>query len=290
MLLSGEFKEAIEVSEHLLEIDPAHQYAYLVRGRALVELGRSEEAMAAFDELLRANNWRYLQIAASYGRRSGEYEAAERYLGRVTELDPDNREPWIERSRLYIDQGAFDTAMESAARVETLVGGSLLGRLLAAEAIAASGPLGAALESVGVCIEAEHFKGDEKLLRAAIAAILTRSVRNFGPRNLPEGLVKLRSLLASLPHEGILGRILTDLLKDNLARFEGSMDEWENALGGLACSLADLPDCQIPLRMLHAAVSYTKTGDEKQLLKLPLEQRQLLQEVLPPQGPGHVFR
>jgi len=48
--------------------------------------------------------------------------------------------------------------------------------------------------------------------------------------------------------------------------------------------LADLQDCQIPLEMLRAAVTYTKTGDEKQLLKLPLEQRQLLQEVLPLQG------
>ena len=98
--------------------------------------------------------------------------------------------------------------------------------------------------------------------------------------------MKLRSLLASLLHEGVLGRILTDLLKDNMSRFAGSLDEWENALGGLAFSLADLPDCQIPLEMLHAAVTYTKTGDEKQLLRLPLEQRQLLQEVLPPQGPG----
>ena len=204
---------------------------------------------------------------------------------RVTERDPDNRELWIERSCLYIDQGALDAAVESAARVETLPGGSLLGRLLAAQAIAAGRPLRAALETVGVCIEAEQFKGDEKLHQNAVVAILTTSVRNFGPRYLPEGLVKLRSLLASLLHEGVLGGILTDLLINNVSRFAGSLDEWENALGGLASSLADLPDCQIPLGMLHAAVTYTKTGDEKQLLRLPLEQRQLLQEVLPPLGP-----
>ena len=286
LLWSGEFKEAIEVANHLLEIDPAHHHAYLVRGRALIKLGRSEEAMVAFDELLRTNHCPSLLTAASYARRSGGYEAAERYLGRVAALDPDNRELWIERSDLYIDQGAFDAAVESAAKVETLPGGSLLGRLLASEAIAAGRPLKEALEAVGVCVEAEHFKGDEKLLQEAIVAILTRSVRNFGPRYLPEGLVKLRSLLASLLHEGVLGRILTDLLKDNMSRFAGSLDEWENALGGLASSLSDLPDCQIPLGMLHAAVTYTKTGDEKQLLRLPLEQRQLLQEVLPPQGPG----
>ena len=286
LLWSGEFKEAIEIAEHLLDISPEHSHSHLVRGCALVELGRPEEARAAFDELLRANHCPYLLTAASYARRSGDYEAAERYLGRVAERDPDNRELWIERCRLYIDQGAFDAAVESAARVETLPGGSLLGRLLAAQAIAAGRPLGVALETVGVCVEAEHFKGDEQLHQNAIVVILTTSVRNFGPRYLPEGLLKLRSLLASLLLGGVLGRILTGLLTEKVWRFAGSLDEWENALGGLASSLADLPDCQIPLGMLHAAVTYTKTGDEKQLLRLPLEQRQLLQDVLPPPGPS----
>ena len=284
LIESGEFKEAIEVAKHLLEIDPAHDYAYLVRGCALVQLGRSEEAMSAFDELLRANHHAYLLIAASYARQSGECWAAERYLGRVAELDLDNRELWIECFRLHIAQGAFDEAMESAARVETLPGGSLLGRLLAAEAIAAGRSLGAALEAVGACVNAEQFKSDETLHQDAIVAILTRSVRNFGPRYLPEGLVKLRSLLASLLHQGVLGGILTDLLIHNMSSFAGSLDEWENTLDGLAVSLADLQDCQIPLEMLRVAVTYTKTGDEKQLLRLPLEQRQLLQEVLPLPG------
>ena len=109
LLWSGEFKEAIEVAEHLLEIDPAHDHAYLVRGRALIELGRSEEAMAAFDGLLRSNHCPSLLTAASYARRSGGYEAAERYLGRVAVLDPDNREVWIERSGLYTSTRAHST-------------------------------------------------------------------------------------------------------------------------------------------------------------------------------------
>jgi len=281
---SGEFKEAIEVAKHLLEIDPAHHHANLVLGCALVELGRSEKATAAFNELLRADHCPYLLTAASYAKRSGDYQAAQRYLDRIADLDPDNRELWIERFRLQIDQGAFDAAAESAARVETLPGNSLLGRLLAAEAFAARRPLGAALEKVGACVEAKSFKKDEKLHRDAIVAILSASVRNFGPRYLAEGLVKLRSLLASLLYQGVLGGILTDLLIHNMSRFAGSLDEWESILDGLASSLADLQDCQIPLEMLRAAVTYTKTGDEKQLLKLPLEQRQLLQEVLPLQG------
>ena len=50
------FKEAIEVADHLLEIDPSHGYAHLVRGSAYLKLRRLEEATAAFDELLRTNH------------------------------------------------------------------------------------------------------------------------------------------------------------------------------------------------------------------------------------------
>ena len=283
---SEEYDEAIEVAEHLLEIDPAHDHAYLVRGCALMRLGRSEEAIAAFDQLLTGNHSFSLLIAARYARKSGDYEAADRYLKRVTERDPANRELWMERSYLHIDQGAYDAATNSAAGVEALPGGYLLGRLLAAQAVAAGRPLGEALETVGACVEAEHFEGDEQLHRDAIVAILTTSVRNFGPRYLPEGLLKLRSLLASLLDEGVLGRIMTGLLMEKAWCFAGSLDEWENALRELASSLADRADCEIPLGMLHAAVRYSKTGDEKKLLSLPLEQRQLLQEVLQPPGPG----
>ena len=281
LLRIGDFKEAVEVAEHLFEIDPEHHHASLVRGCALVELGRSEEATAAFDQLLCTTHHRSLLAAASYARRSGDYDAVERYLGRVEELDPDNRELWVERFRSHIDQGAFDTALENAARVESLPRGSLLGRLLAAEAFAAARPLEAALEPVVECVEDERFKGDERMPRDQIVAILSTSVRNFGPRYLPEGLVMLRRLLASLVHEGVLSRILTDLLKGNISRFTGSLDEWESALARVASSLADLPNCQIPIGMLRAAVTYTKTGEEKPLLQLPLEQRQLLREVLP---------
>ena len=283
LLCSEEFEEAIEVAEHLLDIDPEHSHSHLVRGCALVELGRLEEAMVAFDELLRANHCTYLLTAASYARQAGDHEAAQRYLGRVAERDPDNRELWIERFYLYIDRGALDAALDSAKRVETLPDSSLLGRLLAARAIAGGKPLGVALDAVD-CVEAEYFKGDVQLHQKAVVAILTMSVRKFGPRYLPEGLLKLRELLASLLHEGVLGEILTDLLRENVDRFAGPLDEWENALDGLATSLADLADCRIPLGMLHAAVAYSKTGDEKRLLSLPLEQRQLLQEVLPPPG------
>ena len=196
--------------------------------------------------------------------------------------DPD-RVHVEEAVRCSLDEGAFDAAAESAARLEALPGGSLLGRLLAAQVAAATEPLPVALDVLGAVLERQDFESEEELHLEATVGILAVSLRNFGPRYLPQGLAKLRELLADLLDEGVIGRTLTDFLKANAdAGFTGSLADWERALEGLAASLADLPDCRIPLEMLQVAVRYTKTGDGRHLLSLPLEQRQLLEDVLPP--------
>ncbi|MDD9983874.1 MAG: tetratricopeptide repeat protein [Gammaproteobacteria bacterium] len=282
LLFSGEWEEAIDVAEHLIEIDPAHFHAHCVRGRALIELGRPADAIAVLDQLLPTDDCHSLLLAASRVRGIGDYASAGRYLDRVAELQPDNRKLWIERTRLHIDEGAFDAAAESAARIEALPGDSLLGPLLAAQAAAATEPLPVALDTLGGVIELGDFENDELLHLKATAGILTVSVRNFGPRYLPEGLAKLQGLLKERLDDGVVGRILTDFLKANIEDgFAGALADWEAALESLTASLADLPDCRIPLEMLQTAVRYTKTGDEKQLLSLPLEQRQLLEDILP---------
>ena len=269
--------------DDLIEIDPEHSHALYVRGRALIELDRPEDAIAAFDELLSTNDCYSLRFAASEVRGIGEYASARRYLDRVAELNPDNRDLWIERTRLHLDDGAFDAAAESAARIELLTGGSLLARLLAAQAAAATQPLHVAFDKLDGILEPEDFQCDERLHLEAIAGALAVSVRKFGPRYLPQGLAKLRDLLTVLLAEGVLGRILTDFLNEFVRDgLEGAPADWETAFESLASSLDELPDCRIPFEMLQVAVRYTNTGDERHLLSLPLEQRQLLEEVLPP--------
>ena len=244
-----------------------------------------ERRQAAFrqDELLSASDCHSLLLAASSARGIGDYAAAGRYLERIAELQPDNRELWIERIRLHIDEGAFDAASESAARIEALPGGSLPGRLLAAQVAAVTDPLPAALETLPAVLDPEDFESDEERHVEATVGILTISLRNFGPRYLPQGLAKLRDLLTDRLEGGVVGRILTDFLKANVDDgLTGSLADWERALDSLSASLTNLPDCRIPVEMLQVAVRYTKTGDKRHLLSLPLEQRRLLESVLPP--------
>ena len=254
-----------------------------VRGEALIELGRPADAIAALDELLPMNGCHSLLLAASCVRGIGDYVSAGRYLERVAELQPDNRELWIERTRLHIDERAFGAAAESAARIAALPDGLLLGRLLAAQAAAATEPLPVVLDTLEAVLDPEDLESDEERHLEATVGILTISLRNFGPRHLPKGLTKLRDLLTDRLEGGVVGRILTDFLKANVDDgFAGSLEDWERALESLSDTLADLPDCRIPVEMLQVAVRYTKTGDERHLLGLPLEQRQLLESVLPP--------
>ena len=275
------FEEALSAAEHLIKIEPAHTHAHSARGYALIELGRPEDAIAALDELLATDDFRSLLVAASWVRRIGYYTPARRYIERATELHPENKELWIERTRLHIDEGNFDAATQSAAKVEALPGSSLLGRLFAAQAAAATGPLQAALDRLGTILERKDFKNDARHFEATVG-ILAISVRNFGPRYLPQGLTKLRDLLKNLLDEDVIGRILTDFLNECIKDgFAGSLADWEMALESLSSSLADLRNCRIPIDMLHVAVRYTKTGDERHLLNLPLEQRQLLEDILP---------
>ena len=280
LLYSGEWDEAVDVAEQLIKIDPECFHAYYVRGLALAELNCPEDAVAAFDNLLSTKDCQDLLIAASTVRNLGDYASPKRYLARVAELQPDNQDLWMETTRIHILEGFFDAATESAARIEALPGCSLLGRLFAAQAAAATRPLHLALDALGTAFQPEDLKGDDQLHVEAATEVLTVSVRNFGPRFLPEGLMKLRSQLGSLADTGVLGRILANFLHENVDDgFAGSLPEWETAFEGLLASLEDLSDCQIPLQMLRAAVNYTKTGDERHLLSLPLEQRQLLEAV-----------
>lgn len=277
LLFSGHWAETVEVTGRLIDIEPDHRHAYSVRGEALLRLGRP--ATEAFDQLLRFDDHAALLLAASRIREAGDYASARRYLSRAAELEPGDPGLWVERARLEIDEGALDAAIESACRIEALPGHALLGGLLRAQAAAARQPLDMALDGLQTTLGPKDFDDDEGQHLDATVAILSVSTRTFGPRYLPQGLAKLRDLSSHWPDRSLAGAVLTGFLEENLEHgFAGSLADWESALQDVAGVLADLPDCHIPLTMLQAAVRYARTGDHRDLLALPLEQRELLEE------------
>ena len=271
----GDYRQATEVASRLIELDPTDSNARYMRGSALIKLGRIPEAINDLDGLLLTKDFRSLMLAASATRRIGYYDAAVRYLERATELQPDDLEPWRERTLVNLDAGNYDAARQNVARLEARSTNSLTTRLLAIQVSATTTPLDTVFERLDFD---EDMVKDENI--EAFSAILSVSVRAFGPLYLHQGVLALQKLLSNAHFNGILGVVLTIFVRENAKAFEGSLEHWDDCLNRLSHSLADQPDTEIPLQMLNAAVRYSKSADERHLLSLPLEQRQLLTDIL----------
>ena len=282
-LLHGEeYEEAINVARRLIEIDPRRAHAHYVCGEALVGLSRPADAIDALDELLQLDSHHALLCAASLAREVGELEAAKRYLHRVFELQPENRDLWCQLTSVYIEEQDLETARECAADASAKVGDPLLGCVLQAQVSAATDPLQTAFELIEKDSDVGEAGEDISSYIDSLAQVIWISVCRFGPRYIEAGLVKLRDLSTNRWGGGVFRGILTRFLKQIAQQdFPGSLSEWEGALEGLAASTAHLPECRIPVGMLKAVVAYSKTGEQKHLLGLPLEQRQLLEDILP---------
>lgn len=279
LALAKDFEGSALAAKHLIELDSDHTHAYFARGRALIELGRTDEGISVLDHLLATDDYHSLVLAAEESRLVGEYSSAKRHLDRAAELEPDNPELWIERTRLGIDLGDFDSAIASATKLEAITSSAIPARLLRAQAQAGSTPLSEVISDLETDLVLKDVH-DQDALGRVVSIMLAVSVRQFGAKYLHQGIVKLRELFGDAMGQGVVGNILVDFLHQNTADFEGPLEDWEECLDKLARSLADLPECSIPIKMLNAAVRSVKTGDKNHLLTLPLEQRQLLEENL----------
>ena len=150
---------------------------------------------------------------------------------------------------------------------------ALFAQLLMTPALAGRAPLDDVFARVSLSAEF-----DAKRVARWFGKALAVSVRTFGPKYIVRGLVKALEILAEEAEEELLGMILTVFLFESDGVFAGHLDDWETALDGVGDALADRADCRVPMEMLTAAVMYTKTGDERHLLRLPLEERRLLEE------------
>ena len=281
LLYLGDHEEALRVAGRLIELDPGHGHAYAVRGKCLIELGRVGEAVAAFDQTMDLDDSHALLLAASELVSIGHTEAAGRYLDRAAQMDPDHPGLWEERVRLCTEVGDYEGAIDSGRKLESLSEDPRLARLLVVPAMAARAPLYEVFARV-----VESGAVDIRSAGEPFGKALAVSVESFGPKHLVRGVAKALELVGDAADGGVPGSMLSVFLFESDGVFAGQLQEWETALGGLERALGERADCRVPMEMLTAAVMYTKTGDERHLLSLPLEGRSLLEELLADAAPA----
>lgn len=278
LLEVGDHRRAVDVARKLLELDPDHLHAYLVLGMALLELGEKEHAIEELEYLLDKEDHSSLLHAASILESADEYALAQQFATQASKLQP--KDPWArtQLARIHLKKREFHLGLANARKAEDIGSTRLATRLLISQGLAATESLRVALDELdGEYTGSDRvFKSEESLESIGLAIAI--SLRQFGPRHLSRGIEKLRIMASDVVDEGVVGRILTTVLTNNIGEISGSTDEWEKSLQELRELLKDDPTSEIPLNMLTAAAMYKQTKDKQHLIALPVEQRQLLEE------------
>ena len=272
LLTLGEFAQAIEEIERLIQIDPGHAQSYVLLGKCLLELGQLDRATSTFNRVIELEDSDSLLLIASELLEQGHGDLAKSYMERVIEFCKDNSSALAEASRLFTVICEYEASMEAIGAFESISGDATRASCLATPNLASKAPLADAIDSFSLVDEMEA----EELVRLVGSSIAV-SVLNFGPRYLVSGISKAREVLKASTHEVHIGTILTELLVHSSLNFSGSIEAWEVALHELQLEFSNESDCQIPVQMLEATVMHRKSGDERHLLNLPLEQRTMLE-------------
>jgi len=269
---------AAKLLERLIAIQPDYPEAHLTLGHALLDLGRTDEALRAFRDAISIKP----DLAAAHNglgiafQRLGQWPAARAALQRAVALLPSYAEGWTNLGNILWSQGALDNAI--AAHREALkfrpdyavayanLGTALRAKGLLSEAIAAyrealarapnlagaHNDLGTALRETGNPAQAlEAFDRALALDPANPGTAYNRGVALSDLDRLPEAEAALRRAIEldpdrAAPHYA-LGNVLRDLgeLAGAVAEFRlavrydpGFADAWSNLLFLLPC----LPD------------------------------------------------
>jgi len=274
------FEEALMSAEMALGMAPEEVHSLLAKAAALVGLNRGEEAFRLHDRIveLEPKNRDMWSARASLLVMLERWDDALVSYGRAIELGANEADIWQGRGRplrhLKREEEAlasFDNAIRLGVqscdlffeRAAVLIA---LGRW--DEGVAA---LNNALQRVSdgsdvleggsdeVIRQVFNSTHDAALWKARIQSLIAVYDKHQLDGALGVGLVQAISALD------------TEMVSDAAAR--AWRDVWQELAGGRK-------EFQLPLRLLDVAVRYRETKDQRVLLELPIEERELLNQVL----------
>ena len=213
---------------------------WLSRGLVLGNLGRHEEALESFD--------------------------------RAIELDPNDALAWLSRGAALGNLGRHQEALESFDKAIELDPNNALAWFNRGRALYA---LGRHQEALDLLFKAlHHFTGREeevKILTIGIISIII-NINHTAWQRYVEALIEFykKHNINILTLAVIIILPLPEI--DNITA-QRWLDTWRELAG-------NMPEFELPLRLLDAAVRYREKRDPRILLSLPIEERKLLESLL----------
>ena len=308
------YEEALASYEKALEINPNFPGAWALRGEVLDNLERYEEALAFFDKAIEVDpnyTWAWANRGdALYDLK--RYEEALASFDKVIELDPNDKRAWFSRGWLLDNMGRYEEALAACDKAIAL--GDDSAAVFFNRAIAILGLKWeqgiVALNDVFLRLKADEQADpdDAKLIirqlleqtedaviwKTRLSPLIEIYDKHQALSILAQGLA--RSISSLIPDSGLSppGRLgqrlrsartvvgkespradtlpLRNSVSDETAR--AWLETWRELVG-------DIPEFQISLRLLAAATDYIeKNCDMRVLLALPIEERELLKQIL----------
>jgi len=308
--------EALKSLDRAIELDPTNAYAYSGRGATLIDLNRFTEALESLDCAIEYDTkdadtyyWRGVTLycldhlaealdsfdraielnptdAIAHHYRGYILQVEQRYdealasFNRVIELRPFDTDGYVDRGVILNALKRYNEAFESLNRSIELDAGDILTFYNRANSFLSLGRWSEFVVDLQKALHATEFEYYEQWGYTRSYCQLLLEVSPV--YTLPERIVELVECYAK--HQALkwLGQGLMESLSD---MFKGRRtfevnDAWNAAWQTAGAGHADL---EIPLRLLDAAVQWYRKPDRRILLRLPIEERRVLEKILPPQ-------
>lgn len=308
----GETKESLELLERATDIDPDNAFLRRNQCAALTHLSRHAEALEAIEQAVvnRPKRAEYHEVRGLVLSNLGRYAEAVSAIEKAVELEPDNASFHERLAGLLSNEGRMEKALAEVERAVDLSPESHKARNLQADLLRELDRLDEAEATAAVAMELapdEHVilftateialarRNEEEALRRLRKALRIWSSNMAGPAGETDVLCRiLWERYVDEPHR-------RELIEEIVRAYE-EVDAVESLGAGLVESIplfvpesvdqkraeawvedwsaSGSEQLEIPLNLLKAAQGWKEDRDRAHLLRLPLEQREVLSPLL----------
>jgi tetratricopeptide (TPR) repeat protein len=274
----GNQEESLKSFEKAIALEPKNWTSWYSRGQTLSQLGRYEEGLESFNKAIEFN----AHNSSSWAERGtmlgilGRDEAALSSFDEAIKVDPNNHWAWKNRGAALGNMGRYEEALPSCDKAIELGERSPHVFFNRAECLLALNHWDKGKVALDDALS--QFAHADKPATGDKATIIKNLFSTRKPAEWKTRVADLMELFEKHQVVSALGVGLaqslsvlgSEMVSDAAAR------AWRDVWQELA---SDRREFKLPLRLLDVAVRYREKKDQRVLLELPIEERELLNQV-----------